>query len=158
MTSLIEATNNPLQPELLRDRAIIEILYGTGARVAELVGLDIGDIATDTFDGEEITLVKLRGKGSKERLVPLGKYAKEAIEDYSVRLRPQYAAQGKSSERALFLNSRGTRLSRQSAWQAVADAAHSVGLDGRVSPHVLGHTTQHIFSTVEQIFALCKNY
>lgn len=140
VTSLIEATNNPLQPELLRDRAIIEILYGTGARVAELVGLDIGDIATDTFDGEEITLVKLRGKGSKERLVPLGKYAKEAIEDYSVRLRPQYAAQGKSSERALFLNSRGTRLSRQSAWQAVADAAHSVGLDGRVSPHVFRHS------------------
>lgn len=137
---LIESTNNPLEPSLLRDRAILEILYGTGARVAELVGLDIHDITKDIFDGEEITIMKLRGKGSKERLVPIGKFALSALEDYLVRLRPALLAKNSQSERALFLNSRGTRLTRQSAWSTVLKAAESVGLQGRVSPHVFRHS------------------
>jgi integrase/recombinase XerD len=140
ISRLIESTNNPAVPTMLRDRAILEILYGTGARVAELVSLDIHDISKDLFEGEEITIVKLRGKGSKERLVPLGKFALTALDDYLVRLRPALAAKNSQNERALFLNSRGSRLSRQSAWTTVLSAAQSVGLEGRVSPHVFRHS------------------
>jgi integrase/recombinase XerD len=140
ISRLIESTNNPLEPTLLRDRAILEILYGTGARVAELVGLDIHDISKDILDDEEITIIKLRGKGSKERLVPLGKFALAALEDYLVRLRPALLAKNSQNERALFLNARGTRLTRQSAWTTVLKAAESVGLQGRVSPHVFRHS------------------
>jgi integrase/recombinase XerD len=140
VSSLIDSTNNPANPVSLRDRAIVEILYGTGARVAELVGVDINDISKDVLDGEEITILKLRGKGSKERLVPLGKFAIEAIENYLVRLRPALLAKNSQNERALFLNSRGTRLTRQSAWSTVLRAAKATGLEGRVSPHVFRHS------------------
>ena len=140
VSSLIDSTNNPANPVSLRDRAIVEILYGTGARVAELVGIDINDISKDSLDGEEITILKLRGKGSKERLVPLGKFANEAIENYLVRLRPALLAKNSQNERALFLNSRGTRLTRQSAWSTVLKAAKETGLEGRVSPHVFRHS------------------
>jgi integrase/recombinase XerD len=140
ITRLIDTTINPEDPRTLRDRAILEMLYGTGARVAELIGLDINDITTDTFDGETITIVKLRGKGSKERLVPLGKYALDALDNYLVRLRPALVAKGSHNERALFLNSRGSRLSRQSAWSTVLKAAEASGLQGRVSPHVFRHS------------------
>ena len=91
-------------------------------------------------DGEEITILKLRGKGSKERLVPIGKFAMNALEDYLVRLRPSLVAKNSQNERALFLNSRGTRLSRQSAWSTVLKAAEASGLKGRVSPHVFRHS------------------
>jgi integrase/recombinase XerD len=84
--------------------------------------------------------VKLRGKGSKERIVPLGKFAVSAIEDYLTRTRPALAAKNSKSEPALFLNSRGKRLSRQSAWQAVLDASEKTGLSGKVSPHVFRHS------------------
>ncbi|MBP7902984.1 MAG: tyrosine recombinase XerD [Candidatus Planktophila sp.] len=140
ISRLIESTINPLDPTLLRDRAILEVLYGTGARVAELVALDVHDISKDSFDGEEITIIKLKGKGSKERLVPIGKYALAALEDYLVRLRPALLAKNSQNERALFLNARGTRLTRQSAWTTVLKAAESVGLQGRVSPHVFRHS------------------
>ena len=140
ISQLIDSTANPSDPTMLRDRAILEILYGTGARVAELVSLDIHDISKDHFEGEEITIVKLRGKGSKERLVPLGKFALSALDDYLVRLRPALAAKNSQNERALFLNARGTRLSRQSAWSTVLKAAEAVGLQGRVSPHVFRHS------------------
>ncbi len=140
ISSLIESTNNPANPISLRDRAILEILYGTGARVAELVGIDITDISKDSLDGEEITILKLRGKGSKERLVPLGKFAIEAIDNYLVRLRPALLAKNSQNNRALFLNSRGTRLTRQSAWATVLKAAATTGLEGRVSPHVFRHS------------------
>ncbi len=140
ISRLIESTNNPLEPTLLRDRAILEILYGTGARVAELVALDIHDISKDNFDGEDITIMKLRGKGSKERLVPIGKFALTALEDYLVRLRPGLVAKNSQNERALFLNARGKRLTRQSAWTTVLKAAEAVGLQGRVSPHVFRHS------------------
>ena len=140
ISRLIDSTNNPADPSLLRDRAILEILYGTGARVAELVGLDIHYISKDSFDGEEITIMKLRGKGSKERLVPIGKFDLAALDDYLVRLRPALLEKNSQNERALFLNARGTRLSRQSAWSTVLKAAESVGLQGRVSPHVFRHS------------------
>ena len=140
VSRLIESTNNPADPTKLRDRAILEILYGTGARVAELVGLDINDISKDDFDGEEITIIKLRGKGSKERVVPIGRYALEALDNYLVRLRPALVTKNSHNERALFLNARGTRLSRQSAWTTVLNAAEAVGLAGRVSPHVFRHS------------------
>ena len=137
---LIESASNPADISALRDRAILEILYGTGARAAELIGIDMSDISKDIFDGEEITILKLRGKGSKERLVPLGRYALEALDNYLVRLRPALQAKNSHNERALFLNARGTRLSRQSAWSTVLKAAQSCGLEGRVSPHVFRHS------------------
>jgi integrase/recombinase XerD len=137
---LINSADNPADPTSLRDRAILELLYGTGARVAELVGIDISDISTDTFEGEEIRILKLHGKGTKERLVPLGKFAAEAVDNYLVRLRPALLAKNSQNERALFLNSRGTRLSRQSAWSTVLKAAKATGLEGRVSPHVFRHS------------------
>jgi integrase/recombinase XerD len=140
VSALIESTNNPANPSSLRDRALLEILYGTGARVAELVGIDVTDISQDTFDGEEITILKLRGKGSKERLVPLGKFAIEALDNYLVRLRPALLAKNSQNNRALFLNARGTRLTRQSAWSTVLKAAAAIGLEGRVSPHVFRHS------------------
>ena len=140
ISRLIDSTDNPADPQSLRDRAMLEILYGTGARVAELVGIDISDVSKDTFDGEEITILKLRGKGSKERLVPIGKYALVALENYLVRLRPSLQAKNSQNERALFLNSRGTRLTRQSAWTTVLKAAKASNLEGRVSPHVFRHS------------------
>lgn len=140
VSALIESTNNPANPSSLRDRALLEILYGTGARVAELVGIDVTDISQDTFDGEEITILKLRGKGSKERLVPLGKFAIEALDNYLIRLRPALLAKNSQNNRALFLNARGRRLTRQSAWSTVLKAAAATGLEGRVSPHVFRHS------------------
>ena len=140
ISSLIDSASNPADPVSLRDRAILEILYGTGARVAELVGIDVTDISKDAFEGGEITILKLRGKGSKERLVPLGKFALAALDDYLVRLRPALLAKNSQNNRALFLNSRGTRLSRQSAWSTVLKAAEATGLQGRVSPHVFRHS------------------
>ena len=124
----------------LRDRLIIELLYGSGARVAELVGIDIADISTEVLETEEITILKLRGKGSKERLVPLGKFAVNAVNDYLVRLRPTLVAKNSQNERALILNARGKRLSRQSAWSTVLRAAKQAHLEGRVSPHVFRHS------------------
>jgi integrase/recombinase XerD len=138
--SLIQATTSTSDVISLRDRLVIEILYGSGARVAELVSIDIHDISTENVDGDEITILKLRGKGSKERLVPLGKFAVEALNDYLVRLRPALLAKNSQSERALFLNSRGRRLTRQSAWSTVLAAAKAVNLEGRVSPHVFRHS------------------
>ena len=142
ITSLLNSTERIGDLAALRDRAILEVLYGTGARVSEVVGLNIADLGKSTLAGDEITTLKLRGKGSKERIVPLGSFAKEAIENYLVRLRPTYLQNSKSGKTtaALFLNSKGTRLSRQSAWQAVVNAADATGLTGKVSPHVFRHS------------------
>ncbi len=140
ISQLIESASNLADVVALRDRAILEVLYGTGARVAELVGIDVHDISHDKLDGEEITILKLRGKGSKERLVPLGKFAMDALDNYLVRLRPALLAKNSQNEQALFLNGRGKRLSRQSAWSTVLKAAEATGLKGRVSPHVFRHS------------------
>lgn len=138
--ALLRATGSLSSSSSLRDRLIIELLYGTGARVAELVGIDISDISKESLDGEDVTILKLRGKGSKERLVPIGKFAVSALDDYLVRLRPALLAKNSQNERALFLNNRGKRLTRQSAWTTVLNAAKEAGLQGRVSPHVFRHS------------------
>ena len=138
--SLIRATTSSSDATSLRDRLVIELLYGSGARVAELVAIDMNDISSENVDGDDVTILKLRGKGSKERLVPLGKYAVVALDDYLVRLRPSLLAKNSQSERALFLNTRGKRLTRQSAWSTVLRAAKATNLEGRVSPHVFRHS------------------
>ena len=117
----------------LRDRALLEVLYGTGARISEAVGLDVDDL--DLVDGT----VLLRGKGSKERLVPLGSYAAEAVDGYLVRARPELVAAATPGG-ALFLNSRGGRLCRQSAWAVLVKAAERAGVTKDVSPHTLRHS------------------
>ena len=142
ITTLLDSTERIGDLTALRDRAILEVLYGTGARVSEVVGINIADLGKSTLTGDEVTTLKLRGKGAKERIVPLGSFAKDAIENYLVRLRPTYLEKSKSGKAtsALFLNSKGTRLSRQSAWQTVIDAAEATGLTGKVSPHVFRHS------------------
>jgi integrase/recombinase XerD len=125
------------EPLALRDRALLEFLYGTGARVSEAVALDVDDV-----DREDRTVI-LDGKGGKQRLVPVGSYACRAIDDYLVRLRPELARKGKSrsgTAGALFLNARGGRLTRQGAWTILGAVAERVGLAGRVSPHTLRHS------------------
>ena len=140
VTNLIESAKREGDPISLRDFAMLELLYSSGGRVSEIVGINTGDISvTQTNDGD-VTVRKLRGKGSKERLVPLGKFAVAAIEDYFTRTRPALAAKNSKSEPALFLNVRGKRLSRQSAWKIVLDAAVATGLEGKVSPHVFRHS------------------
>ncbi len=130
---ILEAAGAPGTALALRDRALLEVLYGTGARISEAVGLDLDDL-----DLEESTVL-LRGKGSKERLVPVGSFAREAVDGYLVRGRPQLAAAGKGLP-ALFLNARGGRLSRQSAWTVLVRAAERAGVRAEVSPHTLRHS------------------
>ena len=120
-------------PASLRDRALLEVLYGAGARISEAVGLDIDDI--DTGEG----VVRLLGKGDKERIVPLGSYAAEELGAYLVRGRPAFTAKGKGTP-AVFLNQRGGRLSRQSAWAVLRAAAQRANLSGHLSPHTLRHS------------------
>lgn len=140
ITRLIDSAKREGDPISLRDFAILELLYSSGARVSEIVGVNISDISISKTSDGDVTVLKLRGKGSKERLVPIGKFAVTAIEDYFTRTRPALAAKNSKSEAALFLNSRGKRLSRQSAWQIVLDAAAATDLVGRVSPHVFRHS------------------
>ncbi|ORX03957.1 recombinase XerD [Mycolicibacillus trivialis] len=120
-------------PLTLRNRALLELLYSTGARISEAVGLDVDDI--DTHDRS----VLLRGKGGKQRLVPIGRPAVSALDAYLVRGRPDLARRGRGTP-AVFLNARGGRLSRQSAWQVLHDAAERAGLTAAVSPHTLRHS------------------
>jgi len=138
--SLINAAYRESEPITLRDQAMIELLYSSGARVSELVGINIADIASAQSADGEITTLKLRGKGSKERIVPLGSFATKAITDYLVRIRPMLAAKNSKTNTALFLNSRGARLTRQSAWNMVIRAAKDAGIEAHVSPHVFRHS------------------
>ena len=140
ISSLIDKAVKQGDPTTLRDGAILELLYSTGARVSEVIGLNVADFILSKNENSEIHVVKVKGKGSKERLVPLGKFALSAVESYLTRVRPILASKNPKSESALFLNNRGKRLSRQSAWQAVLNAADAAGLQGRVSPHVLRHS------------------
>ncbi|GAB77491.1 site-specific tyrosine recombinase XerD [Austwickia chelonae] len=120
-------------PVALRDRALLELLYGSGARISEAIGLDIDDIDIDAGT------VRLRGKGGKERVLPVGQYAREAVGAYLVRGRPQLV-KGRLPGPAVFLNQRGGRLSRQSAWALLQGAAERAGLKNAVSPHTLRHS------------------
>ena len=138
ITKLIEAGKDTSQSISLRDYLLLELLYSTGARVSEVVGINLSDISENVVNGESIWVLKLRGKGGKERIVPLGTYAKSAIDDYLVRTRPSLLK--KLNENALFLNNRGTRLSRVSAWEIVKSAAEKSGLTSKVTPHVFRHS------------------
>lgn len=120
------------EPTGIRDRALLELLYATGARVSEAVGLDVDDLA----HGD---VLRLRGKGSKERIVPIGSYARSALDAYLTRVRPQLAAKGRASAR-LFLGARGAPLSRQSAWLVIRAAAERAQITSEVSPHTLRHS------------------
>jgi integrase/recombinase XerD len=131
---LIEVAGRGARTELTsRDVALLELLYGTGARISEAVGLDIDDL-----DLDERT-VRLLGKGGKERIVPLGSYAVEALHRYLVQGRPLLSEAGTGGP-AVFLNHRGGRLSRQSAWAVIDSAAKDAGLDVEVSPHTFRHS------------------
>jgi integrase/recombinase XerD len=140
ITSLIESAKSLSEATSLRDVALLELLYSTGGRVSEIIGININDLAKVESDHEVIQTIKLRGKGAKERIVPIGSYALTALDDYLVRVRPALLAKSGKSESALILNSRGGRLSRQSAWNIVLQSARACGLEGKVSPHVFRHS------------------
>jgi integrase/recombinase XerD len=119
-------------PIALRDRALLELLYSTGARISEAVGLDIDDLDV------EQRIVRLHGKGGRDRIVPVGRPALAAVDAYRVRARPELTRRGRGGA-ALFVNARGARLSRQSAWHTLRAAADAAGLVAEVSPHTLRH-------------------
>lgn len=130
---LISAAAAGTGPAPVRDRALVEVLYSTGARISEAIGLDVDDLDLDA--GE----VRLLGKGGKERVVPVGGYAARAVEDYLVRGRPTLASRGTGTPK-LFLHARGGPMSRQSAWSAVRAAARRADLHGDIGPHTLRHS------------------
>ncbi|GAA1446296.1 site-specific tyrosine recombinase XerD [Leifsonia poae] len=116
----------------LRDKALLELLYATGARVSEAVSLNVDDVIDDD-------IVRLTGKGNKQRIVPLGSYARTAIDNYLVRARPALSLRGRATP-ALFLGMRGARVSRQNAWLIIRAAAERAHLDVEISPHTLRHS------------------
>ncbi len=132
VASLLAAAGVADTPLALRDAALLELLYGTGARISEAVGLAVDDL--DRAEG----LVRLDGKGGKQRVVPVGSYAARSVEAYLVRARPVLSAAGRGSSK-LFLNARGGPLSRQSSWVILRAAAARAGLV-EVSPHTLRHS------------------
>ncbi|MEV1294031.1 site-specific tyrosine recombinase XerD [Pseudonocardia sp. NPDC049635] len=127
-------------PTGLRDRALLELLYSTGARISEIVGADLDDL-----DPGARTIL-LHGKGNKQRIVPVGRPALAAVDAYLVRARPVLAGRGTGSH-ALLLNARGARLSRQSAWHVLRAAAEASGLEPAVVASVSPHTLRHCFAT-----------
>jgi integrase/recombinase XerD len=131
MSALLEASRGEELAQM-RDRALLELLYATGARISEAVDLTVDDV----LDAE---VVRLTGKGSKQRMVPLGRYAREAVDDYLVRARPELSRRGRATP-ALFLGVRGGRLSRQSAWLVIRAVAEKAGLDQEISPHTFRHS------------------
>lgn len=130
---LLEAFSADAGPRELRDRALLELLYSTGARISEAVGLDRDDV-----DAAARTVL-LRGKGGRQRLVPVGRPALAALDAYLIRGRPAFAIRGRGNA-AVFLNARGARLSRQSAWAVLRETADRAGLGVAVSPHTLRHS------------------
>jgi integrase/recombinase XerD len=146
--ALITAAGSVEGPRGLRDRALLELLYGTGARISEAVGLAVDDIDAQS------AAVRLAGKGGKERIVPVGSYAVRAVEEYLVRARPALAAEGRAGRSragaggALFLNARGGPLTRQSAWSILRSAAERAsGAGGISASDVSPHTLRHSFAT-----------
>jgi integrase/recombinase XerD len=124
-----EPDDESADPLRLRDRALMELLYATGARVSEVTALDLDELV-------QSDMVRVRGKGSKERVVPIGRFAQRAMEAYLVRVRPALASRGATP--AVFLNQRGGRLSRQSVWEIIQSAGEAQGIE--VSPHSLRHS------------------
>ncbi|KHL11210.1 UNVERIFIED_CONTAM: recombinase XerD [Mumia flava] len=131
--ALLESAGAPGTALAVRDRALLEMLYGTGARISEAVGLDIDDLDLDASQ------VLLRGKGGRERVVPVGSFAADALVRYLTSVRPTLVST-RTATGAVFLNSRGGRLSRQSAWAVLTKAARGAGIDRAVSPHTLRHS------------------
>ncbi|MCW4459770.1 site-specific tyrosine recombinase XerD [Microbacterium sp. MPKO10] len=119
-------------PQAIRDRALLELLYATGARVSEVCALNVDDVV-------DTDIVRLTGKGNKQRIVPIGSYARAALDTYLVRVRPALSARGAATP-ALFLGLRGQRVSRQNAWLIIKAAADRAGLSEHVSPHTLRHS------------------
>ena len=161
--ALLEAASVGEGPARLRDRALLELLYSTGARISEAVSLAVDDLDLDVAS----PVVQVTGKGRRSRLVPVGSHAARALGAYLVQARPGLAAKGrggpalaaldaylvrgrpalvKRSNPALFLNVRGGRLSRQSAWQVLSAAAERAGID-TATTHVSPHTLRHSFAT-----------
>jgi len=132
---LLSAAKAPSNPDAIRESAILELLYGTGARISEIVSLNIQDVMK--FDGGEVSSLRLTGKGGKTRIVPIGSYAREALDQYLVRVRPGLISKDRE---ALFLNDRGGRLSRQSMWNIVSETAKRANISVSVSPHSLRHS------------------
>ena len=122
----------------LRDRALLELLYATGGRVTEIINLNTTDISTIENEDSEITTVRVKGKGGKERVVPIGSFGLTAVTDYLTRSRPTLSKV--LTQKALFLNQRGGRLTRQSAWSIVANRAARAGLAEVVTPHSMRHS------------------
>ena len=133
--SLLNTAKSPGNPDAIRESAILELLYGTGARISEVVSLNVGDVIK--FDGGEVSSLRLTGKGGKTRVVPVGRYAREALDQYLVRVRPGLVSKDRE---ALFLNDRGGRLSRQSMWTIVSQTAKRANISVDVSPHTLRHS------------------
>ncbi|WP_431246902.1 site-specific tyrosine recombinase XerD [Leifsonia xyli] len=131
VSALLAATDGD-DVAALRDKALLELMYATGARVSEAVGLNVDDVI-------DTDVVRLTGKGSKQRIVPLGSYAQEAVSAYLVRARPVLSAKGRATP-ALFLGVRGARLSRQNVWLIIRAAAERAKLDVELSPHTLRHS------------------
>ena len=140
VAALLDATGGEA-PQRIRDRALLELLYATGARVSEAVDLDVDD----WMQSDEV--IRLTGKGAKQRIVPVGSMARAAVDDYLVRVRPGFAAAGRGTP-ALFLGARGARLSRQSAFLIIRDAGRRAGIPTEhLSPHVLRHSfATHLLS------------
>lgn len=135
---LLLAAPSGEDPIGLRDRALLELMYATGARVSEVVTLDVDDLVGGTGAGAG-DIVRLRGKGDKERIVPVGSFARDAVNAYLTRVRPELSLRGRATPR-LFLGARGAPLSRQSAWLVIRAAAEKAGISAHVSPHTLRHS------------------
>lgn len=141
IAQLIDASISEDNVISLRNRALLELLYSTGGRVSEIVGINLNDIFSMKSESTDVRVIKLRGKGSKERIVPMGSFSIKALDDYLVRVRPNLLTRNsKIKSDALFLNQRGSRISRQSAWQIVVDSAARCGLSDGISPHVFRHS------------------
>lgn len=125
-------------PVSLRDRALLEVLYATGARVSEIVGLALDD--AHSLSGGPPEVLRVIGKGDRERIVPLGRHARQALEAYVVRSRPLLSSRAKRPVSSLFLGSRGGVLSRQSVWLIIRDRAQEAGITDEISPHTLRHS------------------
>ncbi|MEI8066086.1 MAG: site-specific tyrosine recombinase XerD [Actinomycetes bacterium] len=136
VNALIDGANRPSDPLSLRDVALVELLYATGGRISEIVGLALRDVSELAENGN--LAIRLKGKGGKDRIVPVGSFARKALEDYLVRLRPVLVAAKRND--GLFLNQRGQRISRQSAWKIVTLAAQRAKISREVSPHSLRHS------------------
>lgn len=138
MSALLDATKGD-DPERIRDRALLELLYATGARISEIVDLNVDDV----LDRE---LIRVLGKGGKQRILPVGSYARAALDEYLVRVRPMFAAKGRGGA-ALFLGVRGGKFSRQNAWLVIQQAAERAKLTVSISPHTFRHSfATHLLS------------